>query len=185
MAQLILCDVSTGVPWSYLILRQFRGKVFDSLHSLSYPSIRGTHQYLVTACSVWPGINADVCLWTRTSLQCQKSVIHRHTITPPGNFWTPDTGFDNTYRYYGSFTTFKKVELFVNLYRLLTGQCVKRWPLYTLAWGFSIHQYHSRISLTNIFDWLDLQIWDSFNCYKSNLRKHSMESSLSPHYGTI
>ena len=54
----ILCDISTGLPLPY-VPEQFCCKVFDSLHSLSHPSIRGT-QHLVTACFVWPGINADV-----------------------------------------------------------------------------------------------------------------------------
>ena len=42
----ILCDTSTGVPHPY-VPEQFRRKVFDSLHSLSHPSIRGT-QHLDT-----------------------------------------------------------------------------------------------------------------------------------------
>ena len=67
----ILCDTSTGVPRPY-VPEQFRRKVFDSLHSLSHPSVRGT-QHIVTTRFVWPGINADVRQWTRTCLQCQKS----------------------------------------------------------------------------------------------------------------
>ena len=89
----ILCDTSTGVPHPY-VPEQFRCKIFDSLHSLSHPSVRGT-QHLVTTRFVWPGINADVRQWTRTCLQCQKLKVQRHTITPPGTFSTPDTRFDN------------------------------------------------------------------------------------------
>ena len=89
----ILCDTSTGVPHPY-VPEQFRRKVFDSLHSLSHPRIRGT-QHLVTTRFVWPGINADVRQWARTCLQCQKSKVQRHTITPLGTFSTPDTRFDN------------------------------------------------------------------------------------------
>ena len=47
----ILCDTSTGVPCPY-VPEQFRRKVFNSLHSLSRPSLRGT-QHLVTAHFVW------------------------------------------------------------------------------------------------------------------------------------
>ena len=43
----LLCDMSTGVPRPY-IPQQFRQAVFDSLHSLSHPSIRAT-QYLITS----------------------------------------------------------------------------------------------------------------------------------------
>ena len=64
----ILCDTSTGVPRPY-VPEQFCRKVYDSLHSLSHPSVRGT-QHLVTTRFVWPGIDADVCQWTRTCLQC-------------------------------------------------------------------------------------------------------------------
>ena len=119
----ILCDTSTGVPRPY-VPEQFRRKVFDSLHSLSHPSVRGT-QHLVTTRFVWPGINADVRQLTRTCLQCQKSKVQRHTITPPGTFSTPDTRFDNIHIdiVCRSLTTFKGVQLFVDLYR----------PLYTLA----------------------------------------------------
>ena len=81
------------IPCPY-VSEQFRRKVFNSLHSLSCPSIRGT-QYLITAHFVWRGINADVCQWTRNCLQCQKSKVHRHTITSPGTFSTPNTRFDN------------------------------------------------------------------------------------------
>ena len=89
----ILCDISTGVPRPY-VPEQFRCKVFDSIHSLSHPSMRGT-QHLVTTCFVWPSINADVRQWTKTCLQCQKSKVQRYTITSPGTFSTPDTRFDN------------------------------------------------------------------------------------------
>ena len=37
----IICDVSTGIPCPF-IPKQFRRTVFDSLHSLSHPSIRAT-----------------------------------------------------------------------------------------------------------------------------------------------
>ena len=90
----ILCDTSMGVPHPY-VPEQFCRKVFDSLHLLSHPSIRGT-QHLVTTHFIWPGINADVRQWTRTCLQCQKSKVQRHNmITPPGTFSTPDTRFDS------------------------------------------------------------------------------------------
>ena len=89
----LLCDMSTKVPRPY-IPHQFRRTVFDSLHSLSHPSIRAT-QHLITSRYIWPNINKDVRNWTRSCIQCQKSKIHRHTTAPLGKFKTPDARFSN------------------------------------------------------------------------------------------
>ena len=43
----LMCGMSTGVPRPY-IPHEFRQTVFDSLHSLSHPSIRAT-QHLITS----------------------------------------------------------------------------------------------------------------------------------------
>ena len=58
--------MSTGVPRPY-VPQQFRKTVFDSLHSLSHPSIRAT-QRLITARYVWPNINQDVRNWAKCCL---------------------------------------------------------------------------------------------------------------------
>ena len=89
----ILCDMSTGVPRPY-VPQRFRQTVFDSLHSLSHPSIRAT-QHLITSRYVWPNINKDVRKWARCCIQCQKSKIQRHTTVSLGKFKTPDARFDN------------------------------------------------------------------------------------------
>ena len=85
--------MSTGVPRSY-VPQQFRKTVFDSLHSLSHPSIRAT-QRLITARYVWPNINQDVRNWAKCCLQCQKLKVQRHTASPLGKFKTPDARFSN------------------------------------------------------------------------------------------
>ena len=89
----ILCDTSTGVARP-VVPKDFRRAVFASLHNLSHPSIRAT-QRLLTARFVWPSIKADSRKWTRTCLQCQKSKIQRHTVTPLSTFTTPGTRFDH------------------------------------------------------------------------------------------
>ena len=63
----------TGTPRSY-VPKEFRCKVFDSLHGLSLPGIRAT-QCLVIARFVWPGINADVYNWTRSCIKCQRAKV--------------------------------------------------------------------------------------------------------------
>ena len=35
-------------------------------------------------------MNADICRWTRAGIQCQRSKIHRHTLTPLSSFPSPD-----------------------------------------------------------------------------------------------
>ena len=73
---------------------EFCHAVFSLLHSLSHPGIRAS-QKLLTDRYVWPNINTDVCRWTRSCLQCQKSKVQRHMITPLSTFSAPDARFDH------------------------------------------------------------------------------------------
>ena len=82
--------------FSWFALTTFRRAVFDALHSLSHPGIRAT-QRLLTSRYVWPGINADVRKWARSCLQCQRSKVHRHIITPLSTFSKPDVRFDQVH----------------------------------------------------------------------------------------
>ena len=91
----LLCDMSTGTPRPY-VPEPFRRVVFDTLHSLAHPGVRAT-QRLVTARYVWPGINADVRKWARSCLQCQRTKVHQHTVTPLATFATPDARFDHVH----------------------------------------------------------------------------------------
>ena len=88
----ILCDVSTGTPRPYVPF-SFRKLIFNSLHSFSHPGVRVT-QRLITKRYVWPNINSDVRKWARSCSQCQRSKIHRHTVSPLATFATPDARFD-------------------------------------------------------------------------------------------
>ena len=89
----IVCNTSMGVPHPFVPVK-FRHTLFNSLYSLSHPGIPAT-QRLVTARYVWPGIDADVRKWARSCLQCQRSKVQRHTVTPLSTFATPDARFDN------------------------------------------------------------------------------------------
>ena len=42
-------------------------------------------------------MNADVCRWARSCLQCQRAKVTRHTVTPLGTFNTPDARFDHVH----------------------------------------------------------------------------------------
>lgn len=87
----IVCDLSTGTPRPF-VPKHYRRQVFEALHSLAHPGIRAS-QKLVQQRFIWPSINKDVRQWTRSCLQCQKSKIQRHTVTPIGNFAPPSSRF--------------------------------------------------------------------------------------------
>ena len=88
----LLCDTSTGVSRP-VVPGTCRRSVFHALHSMAHPGVRAT-QHLISTRFVWPGMNTDVREWSRTCLQCQRSKIHRHTVTPLATFATPDSRFD-------------------------------------------------------------------------------------------
>ena len=91
----MICDISTGTPRPY-IPPKFRQTIFDSIHSLSHPGIRAT-QRLVTKRYIWPKINQDVRRWARSCIQCQRSKVQRHTVSPLSTFATQDTRFDQVH----------------------------------------------------------------------------------------
>ena len=91
----MICDVSMGTPHPYIPLK-FRCTIFDSLHSLSHSGVRAT-QCLITARYVWLKNNQDVRRWTRSCLQCQRSKIQRHAVSPLSTFATPDARFDQVH----------------------------------------------------------------------------------------
>lgn len=75
----IHCSVSDGVVRPYM-LQSIRKHAFDSIHSLSHPSIRVTSKLLREE-YVWPGIRHDAANWTRQCLSCRRSryKIQSHT----------------------------------------------------------------------------------------------------------
>nr|VZI06078.1 unnamed protein product [Spirometra erinaceieuropaei] len=91
----ITCDLSTGHERSF-VPATLRRQVFNALHNLSHPGVRATVK-LITDRFVWPNINRDVRRWTRSCLTCQRAKTHRHTITPPVTFATPDARFSHVH----------------------------------------------------------------------------------------
>ncbi|BHF77875.1 hypothetical protein SprV_0602098500 [Sparganum proliferum] len=91
----ITCDLSTGHERPF-VPATLRRQEFNALHILSHPGVRATVK-LISDRFVWPNINRDVRRWTRSSLPCQRAKTHRHTITPPGTFATPDARFSHVH----------------------------------------------------------------------------------------
>ncbi|BHF71885.1 hypothetical protein SprV_0401494600 [Sparganum proliferum] len=91
----ITCDISTGHDRPF-VPATMRRQVFDTLHGLSHPGVRATVK-LISDRFVWPHINRDVRRWVRSCLPCQRVKIHRHTVTSPGTFTTPDARFSHVH----------------------------------------------------------------------------------------
>lgn len=87
----ILCDVSTANPRP-LVPESVRRTIFDYFHGMSHPGIRATVK-LITDRFVWPKMRSDIARWSRACQRCQRSKIHRHTVTPTGTFLAPDARF--------------------------------------------------------------------------------------------
>ncbi|UYV63018.1 hypothetical protein LAZ67_2002859 [Cordylochernes scorpioides] len=93
--KLIYCDISTGNPRPF-VPENFRRQIFNSLHNLSHPGIRATRK-LITQKYFWPKMNQTINHWSKSCLDCQKSKIHRHTITKHGIFPLPSTRFEHVH----------------------------------------------------------------------------------------
>ena len=89
----IICDISTGTPRPF-VPTTFRKSVFDHFHSISHPSIRATAK-MVSQRYVWPNMQKELRAWAKNCLACQRSKIHRHTVSPPATFKLPDARFKN------------------------------------------------------------------------------------------
>ncbi|GBN05576.1 Pro-Pol polyprotein [Araneus ventricosus] len=85
------CDTSTSKIRPY-IPQAFRKQIFHYIHGLSHPGIKSTIK-LMNSKFIWPSIEKDVQLWTRTCIPCQKAKINRHTKTKLGEFEVPSGRF--------------------------------------------------------------------------------------------
>ncbi|GFX44938.1 transposon Tf2-9 polyprotein [Trichonephila clavipes] len=80
----IFCDVSRDKVRPY-VPEELRFEVFRSLHNLSNPGIRATKR-LIQDRFVWPSMLKDIAKWTRCCIQCQRSEVQRHTVSPIQHF---------------------------------------------------------------------------------------------------
>jgi len=87
------CDVSTGNNRPF-VPEPLRRAIFEQIHSLSHPGIRGTRK-LVTSRYFWPSVNKDVNHWTKCCVPCQKAKVVKHTRSPLGKFKLPSGRFEH------------------------------------------------------------------------------------------
>ncbi|CAK1591943.1 unnamed protein product [Parnassius mnemosyne] len=83
----VICDTSTGRPRPFRT-HPFRRAAFNKLHNLSHPGVRATVK-LVSERYVWPDMKKECRVWARSCLNCQRSKVTRHIISPTGNFNGP------------------------------------------------------------------------------------------------
>src|SRR5678815_5895096 len=57
-----------------------RRLVFHTIHNVSHPGVKGS-QVKIGKHFVWPSLLKDVKQWTTQCLNCQKSKVHRHTLS--------------------------------------------------------------------------------------------------------
>ena len=87
----ILCDVSSGSPRP-LVPTALCQQLFLALHGLSHPGTQAS-QRLLSSKFVWPGIDKDVGLWTRSCIRCQHSKIQSHMKSSIPRTPVPDRNF--------------------------------------------------------------------------------------------
>jgi len=87
----VYVDTTHGKARPY-VPANLRRNVVTALHSQAHPGINATVK-LVTNRYCWPGMSRQIRVWTRCCQNCQKSKVHRHTISPIAPFAPPDRRF--------------------------------------------------------------------------------------------
>lgn len=88
---IIYMDYSTGKPRMF-VPRVHRRKIFQSLHGQSHGGRSATLR-LIKARFCWPNMDREIAQWTRCCEQCQRSKVHRHTVSPITPFAPPERRF--------------------------------------------------------------------------------------------
>jgi hypothetical protein len=76
----LLCDVSAGRVRP-LVLAAVRRQVFYRLHGIAHPGVRATRRLIATRC-VLPAMAADMAVWCRDCMACNRSKITRYLQAP-------------------------------------------------------------------------------------------------------
>ena len=92
-AELVLCDLSTGVPRP-LVPVPLRKTLFLQLHGLSHPGVRASRR-LISQHFVWKNLSKDVGLWARSCIPCQKSKVQIHTRSNIPSIPVPNRRFSH------------------------------------------------------------------------------------------
>lgn len=88
---LVYVDTAHGRARPY-VPATHRRSIAMALHNQAHPGINATVK-LVTSRYCWPGMSRQIRAWTKCCQSCQKSKVHRHTISPIAPFALPDRRF--------------------------------------------------------------------------------------------
>lgn len=91
----IVYETSTDTKRPYIPIA-LRRQIFNKIHGISHPSIRGTRK-LLSSRYFWPQMNKDSNTWSKHCVECQISKIQRHTKSPFGTFKIPKGRFDHVH----------------------------------------------------------------------------------------
>jgi transposase InsO family protein len=75
-----------------IVPESHRRTIFDELHGLSHPGVRGTLK-LIQQRFVWPQMARDIKQMCRTCEKCQQCKVHRHTKSSAQKFVEPTDRF--------------------------------------------------------------------------------------------
>lgn len=88
----VYCDVSVSNRIRPFIPEKHRNSIMHQLHGLAHLGARATRR-LVSEKFVWPSMSKDVNSFVRTCVDCQRSKVNRHTVSPLGTFDPPKSRF--------------------------------------------------------------------------------------------
>lgn len=88
---LVYVDVSHNKVRPF-VPASLRRNIVELLHNQAHPGINATVK-LVTARYCWPGMCRQIRHWTRCCQSCQRSKVHRHTVSPILPFAPTDRRF--------------------------------------------------------------------------------------------
>ena len=88
----ILCD-NNIIPRP-IVPKHMRKRLFLNFHNMSHPNWKATNK-LNNARFTWPNSSKDIKEWCKECLECQKSKVTRHTITPI----PPTEGFPSRFQH--------------------------------------------------------------------------------------
>lgn len=98
------CETSTKVDRPF-IPKEFRKRVYDSIHLVSHPGVKTTRKK-ISKLYFWPNMNKDINEWASTCEQCQKQKVVRHVKTPIERISIPNAKFKHIHcRYCRSLPT--------------------------------------------------------------------------------
>jgi hypothetical protein len=105
----LLCGVSAGRVRP-LVPAALRRRIFDQLHGIAHPGVRATRR-LIAARFVWPSMAADVAVWCRDCVACNRAKVTRHvrrTGTSPADGGATQGVFTHTHRPRGPSTSLQR-----------------------------------------------------------------------------